>query len=228
MLAVLYDIHANLPALEAVLDDAQAEGADSFLLGGDYASLGAWPVETLARLRALPDASWLRGNWERWQGSESFAPSLEFIQLALAWVREALGPDDVAQLAALAETITLRETFFCHASPISDMRTFAPEPAGDDAELLGGVGERRVVFGHSHIQFRRLNGDGVELINAGSVGLPFDGDTRAAYALVREGGEAELRRVEYDHEHSAAVVRERMPGFGDDLARRIETAQPPG
>ena len=104
MLAVLYDIHANLPALEAVLDDAQAEGADSFLLGGDYASLGAWPVETLARLRALPDASWLRGNWERWQGSESFAPSLEFIQLALAWVREALGPDDVAQLAALAET----------------------------------------------------------------------------------------------------------------------------
>jgi diadenosine tetraphosphatase ApaH/serine/threonine PP2A family protein phosphatase len=85
-----------------------------------------------------------------------------------------------------------------------------------------------VVFGHSHIQFRRLTGDGVELINAGSVGLPFDGDARAAYAVVRDSGEAELRRVEYDHERSAAIVRERMPGFGDDLARRIETALPPG
>jgi hypothetical protein len=57
--------------------------------------------------------------------------------------------------------------------------------------------------------------------------MPFDGDTRAAYALVSEDGELELRRVEYDHERVAATIRERMHGFGDDLAARIETASPP-
>jgi diadenosine tetraphosphatase ApaH/serine/threonine PP2A family protein phosphatase len=59
------------------------------------------------------------------------------------------------------------------------------------------------------------------------VGLPFDGDTRAAYGLVSDDGELELRRVEYDHEGVAAAIRERMPGFGDDLAARVESATPP-
>jgi predicted phosphodiesterase len=85
-----------------------------------------------------------------------------------------------------------------------------------------------VVFGHSHLQFKRASGAGIELVNPGSVGLPFDGDRRAAYVLLPAGGEAELRRVEYDHELSAATIRERMPGFGEDLARRIDTALPPG
>ena len=53
----------------------------------------------------------------------------------------------------------------------------------------------------------------MELVNPGSVGLPFDGDSRAAYALIADDGELELRRVEYDHEHSAATIRERMPGL---------------
>ena len=65
-------------------------------------------------------------------------------------------------------------------------------------------------------------------MNPGSVGLPFDGDVRAAYALVADDGELELRRVEYDHERTAAAIRERMPGFGEDLAARIDTASPPG
>jgi diadenosine tetraphosphatase ApaH/serine/threonine PP2A family protein phosphatase len=228
VLAALYDIHGNLPALEAVLADAEAAGADSFLLGGDYASLGAWPLETLERLRELPSRAWLRGNWERWQASPSFAPKLEFIQAAMGWVREALGADNVAALAALPETATLEGALFCHASPVSDMRTFMPEGKDDEAELLAGVVELRVVFGHSHLQFKRVTDAGVELVNPGSVGLPFDGDTRAAYALLPAGGEAELRRVEYDHDLSAATIRERMPGFGEDLARRIDTALPPG
>ena len=94
MLAALYDIHGNLPALEAVLADADAAGADRFLLGGDYASLGAWPVETLERLRTLPSAGWLRGNWERWQAHPGEAPELDFIQAALAWVLEQLPQRD--------------------------------------------------------------------------------------------------------------------------------------
>jgi diadenosine tetraphosphatase ApaH/serine/threonine PP2A family protein phosphatase len=227
VLAILYDIHANLPALEAVLGDAESAGADAHLLGGDYAGLGAWPVETLERLRALPGATWIRGNWERWLADAPDAPGLPVIQSALAWAREAVGPDEIAQLSQLPLTATLDGTLFSHASPVSDMRSFMPEPADDEDELMGGASERRLVFGHTHIQFRRQGENGVDLVNPGSVGLPFDGDTRAAYALVSDDGELELRRVEYEHERAAAGIRERMPGFGEDLALRVETARPP-
>jgi diadenosine tetraphosphatase ApaH/serine/threonine PP2A family protein phosphatase len=227
MLAVLYDIHANLPALEAVLADADAAGADSYFLGGDYASLGAWPVETLDCLRGLPNAQWIRGNWERWLGSPDEAVDLPFVQSALHWALEYVSDENIEDLARLPETAEIDGTFFSHASPISDMRSFMPEPAGDEAELIDGVTDRRLVFGHTHVQFRRQGENGVDLVNAGSVGLPFDGDTRAAYALIADDGELELRRVEYDHEHAAAAIRERMAGFGEDLAARIDTATPP-
>jgi predicted phosphodiesterase len=227
MLAVLYDIHANLPALDAVLANAEEAGADSYLLGGDYAGLGAWPVETLERLRGLPNAHWIRGNWERWLTDAPDAPDLPVIRDALDWAREAVDSDTIAELGRLPLTATIDGALFSHASPVSDMRSFMPEPADDEEELMGGAQQRRLVFGHTHIQFRRQGEDGVDLVNAGSVGLPFDGDTRAALALISDDGELELRRVEYDRARSAAGVRERMPGFGEDLAQRIETARPP-
>jgi predicted phosphodiesterase len=225
VLAVLYDIHGNLPALEAVLTDAQARGADRYLLGGDYASLGAWPVETLERLRKLPTVARLRGNWERWQANPEDMPEIPFNQAACRWVREQIGAA-AGELGALPETTTVDGTFFCHASPRSDMRSFFPEPADDEAELLTGVSEKRLVFGHTHLQFERLSAGGIELVNPGSVGLPFDGDTRAAYAVI-DGERLELRRVEYDYERAAALARERIPDVGDDIAERIESASPP-
>ena len=225
MLAVLYDIHGNLPALEAVLTDAQARGADRYLLGGDYASLGAWPVETLERLRKLPTVARLRGNWERWQANPEDMPEIPFNQAACRWVREQIGAA-AGELGALPETTTVDGTFFCHASPRSDMRSFFPEPADDEAELLAGVSEKRLVFGHTHLQFERLSAGGIELVNPGSVGLPFDGDTRAAYAVI-DGERLELRRVEYDYERAAALARERIAEVGDDIAERIESASPP-
>jgi diadenosine tetraphosphatase ApaH/serine/threonine PP2A family protein phosphatase len=227
MLAVLYDIHANLPALEAVLADARDAGADRHLLGGDYAGLGAWPVETLERLRELPRAQWIRGNWERWLGAPEEAADVPFVRSALAWALENIPDDDIAELSRLPATVTVDGTQFCHASPISDMRSFMPEPADDEAELLGDVTATRVVFGHTHVQFRRQGEGGVDLVNPGSVGLPFDGDCRAAYALIADDGELELRRVEYDHRRTAATIRERMEGFGEELARRIDDASPP-
>lgn len=227
MLAVLYDIHANLPALEAVLGDAENAGADQYLLGGDYAGLGAWPCETLGRLRGLPDVTWIRGNWERWLVDAPDASREAVIQSALAWAREAVGPEEIAQLSQLPLTATLDGTLFSHASPVSDMRSFMPEPADDEDELMAGASERRLVFGHTHIQFRRQGENGVDLVNPGSVGLPFDGDRRAAYALVSDDGELELRRVAYDHERAAAGIRERMPSSCEDLAVRVETATPP-
>src|SRR5207244_1671660 len=149
VLAVLYDVHGNLPALEAVLADASQAGAARFVLGGDYALFGPWPAETVERLREL-DATWIRGNGERWTASPSEAPDAEVVQGA-------------------------------------------------------SVG-------------------GIQLVNPGSVGMPFDGDPRAGYALVGTDGEVELRRIGYDGAASAAAVRERFPAFGETVARRIEQA----
>ena len=222
MLGLLYDVHGNLPALEAVLADAEAAGAERYLLGGDYALFGAWPAETVARLRSL-DADWIRGNGERWTAQPGDAP--DEVQAAIARCRELLGEGAVGELAALPETIALDGTLYCHGSPVSDVRSFFPQPGPDDEELLAGVAERRLVFGHTHLQFSRTVEGGTELVNPGSVGMPMDGDQRAAYALVGDDGALDLRRVAYDHEASAAAVRERLGEAGELPARRIERAR---
>lgn len=222
-LAILYDVHGNLPALEAVLADARDAGATRFLLGGDYALFGPWPSETVDALRALPDATWIRGNVERWSAHPGDAPGDELAQDAIAACREALGPQMVDQLDGLPEQATLDGTLYCHGSPISDVRSFTPVGlvSGEDDELLGEARERRIVFGHTHLQFSRLSRAGVELVNPGSVGMPFDGDPRAAYGLLHDDGRLEPRRVGYDHRASAAAMRRR---FGDAAwARRSET-----
>src|SRR2546423_12023016 len=114
MVAVLYDIHGNLPALDAVLVDAAQAGAERFVLGGDYSLFGAWPEETVARLREL-DADWIRGNGERWTAAPSQAP--DEVQGAIGRCRELLGAELVRQLAALPETFTADGVLYCHASP---------------------------------------------------------------------------------------------------------------
>jgi len=208
MLAILFDIHGNRPALEAVLDDARTAGADRYLLGGDFAAFGAWPAETYALLEDLGDAAtWIRGNWERWQGDPQAAPENPLVQSAVRFVTEALGADTVARLAALPGQVTLDGTLFCHASPISDIDGFSRE-AGDEDEdqLLHGVTAERVIFGHTHLQFARTSAGGIELANPGSVGLPWDGDQRAAYALLHDDGALALRRVAYDVEHTISAV----------------------
>ena len=224
MVAVLYDIHGNLPALDAVLADADQAGAERFILGGDYALFGPWPAETIERLREL-DATWIRGNGERWTARPEDAPDNEVIQSAIGACREELGPETVDELAALPEMLVDGSARYCHGSPVSDVRSFLPEPADGEEELFGDTVEDQLVFGHTHLQFRRrARPAAVELINPGSVGMPFDGDRRAAYAIVTEAGEFELRRADYDSEGSAAAVRDRFPAFGETVARRISEA----
>jgi diadenosine tetraphosphatase ApaH/serine/threonine PP2A family protein phosphatase len=220
MLALLYDVHGNLPALEAVLADARSAGADRFLLGGDYALFGAWPRETVERLREL-DATWIRGNGERWTASPKEAP--DPVQGAIERCRELLGPELTDELGGLPETFTEGGVLYCHGSPASDVRSFQPDPAPEDAELLVGVKASRLVFGHTHLAFHR-EAAGIELLNPGSVGMPFDGDHRAAFALVHDDGRIEHRRVAYDHAASAVAVRERLGEAGELPARRIELA----
>ena len=168
------------------------------------------------------DAVWIRGNGERWTAAPGEAP--EPAQEPIATCRELLGDDLVAELAGLPEQLVEGNTRYCHGSPVSDVRSFLPEPAEDEAELLAGVGESRLLFGHTHVQFERQGTGEIELLNPGSVGMPFDGDHRAAYALIGDDGVVDLRRVDYDHAASAAAVRERLGEAGAVHARRIEAA----
>jgi putative phosphoesterase len=217
VIACLYDVHGNLPALEAVLADAG--DVDRYILGGDYALFGGWPGETVARLRELEPALWIRGNVDRWTAD----PPDEFRELAEA-ARAELGDALVAELAALPESAEDGDMLICHGSPVSDVRSFMPEPAEDEDELLTGVTASRLLFGHTHLQFRRMSG-GIELINPGSVGVPLDGDHRAAYALLHDDGRLEHRRVAYDHTASAAKLRSFGGEWAGVIARRIERAR---
>ncbi len=222
MLAVLYDVHGNLPALEAVLVDAEAAGADSHLLGGDYALFGAWPLEAVERLRAL-DARWIRGNVDRWTADADDAPDNALP--AIERCRELLGVEPVAELAALPTEVEDGDTLYVHASPLSDVQSFLPTPASEDEQLLAGREPRRLFFGHTHLAFRRPGPNGVELVNPGSVGIPLDGDSRAAYVLMDDRGRVEQRRVPYDNQASADAVRDVLGSAGETPARRIEQAR---
>lgn len=227
MLAILYDIHGNRPALEAVLEDARSLGADRWLLGGDYAAFGAWPVECVEILRELEEeATWIRGNWERWQVERDALPDAEVIQGGWRAVVDALGPELVDELYALPESATIGDTLYVHGSPGSDVESFGPEPSEDDDQLLAGVTAARVVFGHTHAQFARRSAGGVELVNPGSVGLPWDGDPRAAYATLSDDGEAlDLHRVEYDVEAAASAVRALGGAWAEATAERLRSAR---
>src|SRR5205823_674072 len=168
-----------------------------------------------------------RGNVDRWCAQPEAAPDDPLIRDAIESCREALGSELVMELDALEEQRVLDGTRYCHGSPASDVRSFMPAPADEDEHLLASVAEGRVVFGHTHLQFQRVTGTGVELVNPGSVGLPFNGDHRAAYGLVQSDGEIQLRRVDYDYEESAQAMHERYHGspWAERTVRRLEAAR---
>jgi predicted phosphodiesterase len=218
MLGVLYDIHGNLAALDEVLKDAEAAGADAYFLGGDFGSWSPWPRETIERLRGLPNTTWIRGNGERWLRE----PPLDRpeVMAAFAGHDSDLGTDE-GWLYSLQAQFELDRVLYVHGSPLSDVESFPPEPGEDDERMLNGVRDKTVVFGHSHQQFRRPGPNGTTLVNPGSAGMPLDGDVRAAYALSSEAGEFEFRRVEYDVERAAHAWEKVGGSFGELAAERV-------
>jgi predicted phosphodiesterase len=204
MLAVLYDIHANLPALEAVVADARERGADRWFLGGDYAGFGPFPHETLDLLRSLEPSTWIRGNNERWL-REPPADRPEVVPVVEHEVGE-LGEEVVDWLYGLPEKAEVDGILYVHGSPLSDVESFHAEPRPDDERLLAGVRDRTIVFGHGHLQFRRPGPNGTDLVSPGSVGMPLDGDTRAAWASW--DADFTLHRVVYDVERAVAATRD--------------------
>ena len=220
--ALLYDIHGNLPALEAVLADAGRAGATTFLLGGDYAAFGPWPRETAELLETLPAVARIRGNAERWLQEEPEVPpsAQALVAAAVTAAQDSLGADLVARLYELPEHAQLDAMLVCHGSPLSDVESFAPEAQPDEERMLAGERQRTILFGHSHQQFERPGPSGTLLVNPGSVGAPLDGDPRAAWALY-EGGEIRFRRSAYDVERAAAKMRS-LGDWAEPIAHRIE------
>jgi predicted phosphodiesterase len=216
--AALYDIHGNVPALDAVLADVEAAGVDLIVWGGDVA-LGPNPVETIARMRERGGRH-VMGNCER-EMVRDFDAGVEN-----TWVR-ALGAAERDFLAAFEPTVTvevdgLGPVLFCHGSPRSDEeRITRATPPDRLAPMLEGVAERVVVCGHTHQQFDLRCGD-QRVLNAGSVGMPYEGTAAAFWLLL--GRDAELRRTDYD---VAALIETLGPDDRELLKESlIEPADP--
>jgi predicted phosphodiesterase len=214
--AALYDIHANLPALAAVLGEVERAGVDRIVVGGDVVP-GPLPVETVERLRALGDrAVFVRGNGDRWvveafdgpgsMGEADERPGRPWV----AWTAGAIDRRDRDLLASFVERAVLDvdglgPTLFCHASPRDDeelLTALTPERRWRPA--LEGVAEAVVVCGHTHAQFDRQLGPW-RVINAGSVGLPYEGRAGAYWLLL--GPDVDQRRSEYDVDRAMAAMR---------------------
>lgn len=225
--AALYDIHANAPALEAVLVEVERAGVDRIVIGGDVVP-GPLPAETIERLRALGDrAVFVRGNGDRWvvdafdaPGSMSDGDEHPGRPWA-AWTAEAIDRRDRDLLASFAERAVLDvdglgPTLFCHGSPRGDeelLTGLTPERRWRPA--LEGVAEAVVVCGHTHAQFDRQLGPW-RLVNAGSVGLPYERHAGAYWLLL--GPDVEHRRTDYDFDRAIAAM---SAGGNPDTARLL-------
>jgi putative phosphoesterase len=201
--AALYDIHGMLDALEAVLAEVEREDVDAILLGGDVVG-GPQPAEVLARLRGVErDLVWIRGNGEA--ELEAAGEAREVVQ----WTIDRLEPDDCDFLVgtparAELEIEGLGRTLFCHATPDSDLVLVTEETSEADLRrLLDGVEADVVVSGHTHMQFDR-DVDGIRWVNAGSVGMAYEGEVAAFWALL--GPDVSFRKTPFDVEAAIEAV----------------------
>jgi putative phosphoesterase len=202
--AALYDIHGNLAALEAVLAEVP-EGA-TIVVGGDVCAGGEQPSETLARLRGLGErVRWVRGNADRelYPGEEGLAPQ-EVVEAA----RSGLSEDEISFLHELPETQQIDDVLYCHASPRNDVDIFTERTPEERISLLfEGLDPSTVVCGHTHTQYERTVA-GVRVINAGSVGMPYEEEPGAYWLL-----DLVHQRTPYDGAELKATREEAVSEF---------------
>lgn len=210
MIAAFFDVHANLPALDAALAHARSIGVDRIVVGGDIVD-GPLPRETLDRLLALrPQPLYIRGNTERAVVSGAYAPGEAEPGRPTdlqRWVAAQLTPGQLRFLAGLPRCVRLDEAgvrlLFCHATPRSDRELFTPAtPPHRLRSIFAGTDADVVVCGHTHLQFE-LEVGGLRVCNAGSVGMPNDKAT-AQWALIGES--IGLMGTPYDLDTAAEVI----------------------
>jgi predicted phosphodiesterase len=240
-LAIVSDIHGNVTALEAVVEDLRTISPDVILHGGDLAHGGARPVEVIDR---IADLGWqgVLGNTDEMlfrpesltEFAQQSAAGLESVFRAVGEVatatREALGPQRLAWLQTLPRVQSLAALSLVHASPESLWR--APSADSTDADLsqtYAPLGRTLAVYAHIHHPFvRKL--DAMTVANTGSVSLSHNGDPRAAYLLLDQGSAVhplpQIRRVAYDmNQELSALAKSGLPHAGW-IARSLASARP--
>jgi predicted phosphodiesterase len=231
-IAALYDIHANLPALEAVLDEIDDVGVDRIVVGGDVVP-GPMPRETLAALLAIDvPVHFIQGNGERDAITVAAGADISTVpeqgRAVTRWVCEVLTPAQISLLAAWPQTLRIEvpgvgDVLFCHATPRSDREIFtARTPEERLLPVFDAAAAAVVVCGHTHMQFDRMIGR-TRVVNAGSVGMPFD-DPGAYWGLIET--DVELRCTAYDVRAAAERIRASdYPNAREFAAGNVE--QPP-
>ncbi len=208
----MYDIHGNIEALEAVLGDPRAAEPDVVIVGGD-AVPGPFAAATLARLAQLGAAArWVRGNGEREVAAAARGdkpPGDGLAGVTAEATAADIGRQAASALGELPLTIGLEGVLYCHASPRRDDELLTRLSSAERySAALSGIKAGVVVAGHTHQQDDREVG-GCRFVNAGSVGLPYEGDGAARWLWVSDGV-PDLRQTEYD----AAGAGNRMLAAG--------------
>jgi predicted phosphodiesterase len=220
--AVLSDVHGNAPALAAVLAEVERAEADLIIFGGDL-TWGPLPDETFELVRGL-SARFVRGNADRAVLENVSETERE------QWM-QAHHTDDMRKLLAsfeeqvVVDVDGLGAVRFCHGSPRTDEECVTPEtPEERVREFSAGVPERVIMTAHVHIQFDREVA-GIRSVNAGSVGLPYEGRPGAYWALL--GPDVELRRTEYDLDETIERYRRSgQPGVEQIVEMMVEPPEP--
>jgi predicted phosphodiesterase len=215
----LYDVHGNADALEAVLSDPRAAGPDATVVGGDIVP-GAFAGAVLDRLQALSgDVHWVRGNGERETAAAVNGPRPAEGDNAAemsAFTAQQLGPERARALGELPLTVVVDGVLFCHATPRSDKELVTRiSPPERWSEVLTEVDTTLVVAGHTHQQDDRMV-SGVRFVNAGSVGLPYEGNGDARWLWI-EDGVPELRRTAYDAGAAGRRMRDACAALADSV-----------
>ena len=230
--AAIYDIHGNLPALEAVLDDIRQAHVDQIVVGGDVVP-GPMPRETLASLLELTiQTHFIHGNGDReviaTRTSKETTAVPERFREVMRWNAQQILPEHERLLASwpLAVRLEIRglgEVLFCHASPRNDTEVFTRFTSEEHLlPIFEGLDVTLVVCGHTHMQFDRMIGK-VRVVNAGSVGMPF-GKPGAYWLLL--GPEVQLRHTSYNLEKAAERIRTTSYPQAEDFAEH-NVLQPP-
>jgi putative phosphoesterase len=223
--AAIYDIHGNLPALEAVLAEIRRAAVDRIVVGGDVLP-GPMPRETLDCLLDVDDlpVQFLRGNGDRavleeMAGAEASGVPEPFREV-VRWSARQLQPEHERQLAGWPQTLQLEipglgQVLFCHATPRNDTEIFTRlTPESRLLPVFAGLDAAVVVCGHTHMQFDRMIGN-MRVVNAGSVGMPY-GEQGADWLLL--GPDVQLQHTPYD----LAAAAERIRGTSYPQAREFE------
>jgi predicted phosphodiesterase len=217
--AALADVHANAPALAAVLDDVSREDVDAIVFCGDL-TWGPLPNETLALVHAIDvPTHFVRGNADRMLGTDERERAV--------WLAEQHGAEKVAWLNGFPTHVVLDvdelgPTRFVHGSPRSDEECVTPRtPEERVREFMVGVTERVVVTAHVHVSYDRRLGD-LRLVGPGSVGRPYEGKRGARWAIL--GPAVELRETQYDHDAAVALYR---AGGAPDVELDVEALLEP-